>query len=58
MSMEFTTMLPGETAKTGAEGSASPVVRDAQWVETALTVFVTSVVVVLVSVLAVAMNLT
>ena len=51
-------MLPGETAKTGAEGSASPVVRDAQWVETALTVFVTSVVVVLVSVLAVAMNLT
>jgi hypothetical protein len=56
MSIEMTTMLPGETAKTGADGSA-PVVRDAQWVETVLTVLVTSVVVVMVSVLAVAMNL-
>jgi hypothetical protein len=58
MSVELATMLPGETAKSAAEGSAPAVVRDAQWVETALTVLVTSVVVILVSVLAVAMNLT
>jgi len=58
MSMELTNMLPGETAKSAAEESAPAVVRDARWVETALTVLVTSVVVVVVSVLAVAMNLT
>jgi hypothetical protein len=55
MSMELTNTLASDTAH-GAEGS--PVVRrDPQWVETVLTVMVTSVVVIMVSILAVAMNL-
>jgi hypothetical protein len=53
MSMELTNTL----ASDGAEGSAPVVRRDPQWVETVLTVMVTSVVVIMVSILAVAMNL-
>jgi hypothetical protein len=55
MSMELTNTLASDTAH-GAEGS-TPVRRDPQWVETVLTVMVTSVVVIMVSILAVAMNL-
>jgi len=57
MSMELTSTLPGETAH-HAEEAAPVVARDPEWVETVLTVMVTSAVVVMVSILAVAMNLT
>jgi hypothetical protein len=58
MSMELTSTLVGETARTGAEDAAPVVVRDPEWVETVLTVMATTVVVIMVSILAVAMNLT
>jgi hypothetical protein len=56
MSMELTSTLASDAAH-GAEGSTSVARRDPQWVETVLTVMVTSVVVIMVSILAVAMNL-
>jgi hypothetical protein len=56
MSMELTNTRASDTAH-GAEGSAPVARRDPQWVETVLTVMVTSVVVIMVSILAVAMNL-
>lgn len=49
--------MPVDMPQTGAE-SAPVVVRDPERVETLLTVFVTVVVIIIVSVLAVAMNLT
>jgi hypothetical protein len=55
ISMELVTMV-GDIPQTGVE--AAPVVRDPERFETFLTVFVTAVVIVMVSVLAVAMNLT
>ena len=58
MSMELTSMLPHDAAQAGAEESAPVVVRDPQWVETFVTVLVTSAAVIVVSILAVAMNLT
>lgn len=58
MSMELTGTLAGKTGRAGAEDSAPVVVRDPQWVEAALTVIATSIVIIMVSVLAVAMNLT
>ena len=54
--MELTNTLASDAAH-GAEGSTSVARRDPQWVETVLTVMVTSVVVIMVSILAVAMNL-
>jgi hypothetical protein len=56
--MELTGTLAGKTGRAGAEDSAPVVVRDPQWVEAALTVIATSIVIIMVSVLAVAMNLT
>jgi hypothetical protein len=56
MSVELTTILPGDTGQTGA-AEKSPAVRDSKWIEAALTVLATSVMVAMISVLAVAMNL-
>jgi hypothetical protein len=56
MSMELTRTLAGDKAH-GAEGSTPAVRRDPEWVERVLTVVATSVVVIMVSILAVAMNL-
>ncbi len=56
MSIELTNTLASDSAH-GAEGSTPVARRDPQWVETVLTVMVTSVVVIMVSILAVAMNL-
>jgi hypothetical protein len=57
MSMELATMLPNENAHTSVEESTPAVTRDPQWIETALTLLLTSFVVVIASVLAVAMSL-
>jgi hypothetical protein len=58
MSMELTSALAGDKAHTGPEGSTPGVRRDPEWVETVLTVMATSLVVIMASILAVAMNLT
>jgi hypothetical protein len=58
MSIELTGTLAGNTGRAGAEDSTPVVVRDPQWIEAALTVIATAVVIIMVSVLAVAMNLT
>jgi hypothetical protein len=55
--LELATMAAGDTSQTGLE-SAPVVVRDPERFQTWVTVFMTAIVVLLVSVLAVAMNLT
>jgi hypothetical protein len=55
--MELATMLPNENAPTSVEESAPIATRDPQWLETALTLLLTSFVVAIASVLAVAMSL-
>jgi hypothetical protein len=57
MAMELTTSLPVDTAQTGADEKTAGAVRDRQWIDAVLTVIVTSMMVVAVSVLSVAINL-
>jgi hypothetical protein len=57
MSMELTTTLAGDTAHTGADEKTAVGARDRQWIDSALTVIVTSIMVVAISVVSVAINL-